>query len=151
VTDETFWELIGEFDWTKAGDDESVTEPAVSKLALLPVEEICGFQEALARKLHALDTEAHARSIGEYAYTSGGDGFSVDWFLYARCCVVANGRRFFESVLSDPSAMPKDMEFESLLYVAGSAFERQTGAEFDFDPAVSYETFANEPGWVKSK
>ena len=109
--------LIGAFDWANEGDDEAVIEPAVAKLSLLPVEEIAAFQEILAGKLHALDTEAHARSIGEYAYTSGGDGFSVDWFLSTRCCVVANGRDFFNSVVSDPSAMPKDMEFESLLYL----------------------------------
>lgn len=149
MNDKTFWKLIGAFDWANEGDDGAVIEPAIAKLSLLSVEEIAAFQEILAGKLHALDTEAHARSIGEYAYTSGGDGFSVDWFLYTRCCVVANGRDFFNSVVSDPSAMPKDMEFESLLYLAGSAYERKTGAEFDYEPTVSYETFANESGWTK--
>jgi hypothetical protein len=50
-------------------------------------------------------------------------------------------------VLGDPEQMPEDMEFESLLYVAGSAYERKTGEEFDFDPPVSFETFMNETGW----
>jgi hypothetical protein len=147
MTEEKFWQLISAFDWAQTGDDEAVTEPAVVELASLPIEEITDFQEILAQTLHALDTKAHARSIGEYAFTSEGDGFSVDLFLYARCCVVANGRDFFDSVVSDPSAMPSDMEFEWLLYVAASAYERKTGQEFDYDPTVSYETFANRVGW----
>jgi hypothetical protein len=147
VDERTFWALIESFDWSRTGDDEAVVGPAVSTLSALPVEEIQAFDEILARSLHALDTEAHARNIGEHAYTGPGDGFSVDWFLYSRCVVVANGRTYYETVLSDPSAMPQDMEFESLLYVAREAFERKTGEEYDFDPSVSYETFSNERGW----
>jgi hypothetical protein len=61
---------------------------------------------------------------------------------------VANGREYFELVLRDPSRIPKDMEFESLLYVARNAYERKTRKEWDFASAVSYETFANEAGWA---
>jgi hypothetical protein len=94
----------------------------------------------------SFDTKAHASNIGEYAYTAG-SGFSVDWFLYARCCVVANGRDSFKAVLADPRAMPKDMEFESLLYVATTAHERKTGRPLNYEPSVSFETFSNEKGW----
>ena len=77
-------------------------------------------------------------------------GLSVDEFLYARCVVVANGRQFFDAVLAEPKQMPKDMEFESLLYVARTALKKKTGrddAEPD-EPAVSYETFSNRAGWA---
>lgn len=46
----------------------------------------------------------------------------------------------------DPAEMPKDMEFESLLTVGPTAFERKTGEDFDHVSAVSYESFSNKAG-----
>ncbi|MDF1839591.1 MAG: DUF4240 domain-containing protein, partial [Planctomycetota bacterium] len=133
-----FWNLIGELDWNQAGDDEAVCEPLVKALAERQPAAIEGFAEHLAQKLHALDTEAHARHTGGNSYGGPDEPFSVDGFLYARCCVVANGRQAFDAILKDPSAMPEDMEFEALLAVASSAHERQTGKDFDFDASVCY-------------
>ena len=70
-----------------------------------------------------------------------------DWFLYARCVVVANGPKFYASVLADPREMPKDMEFETVLTVGPAAFLRKTGEELDHVSPVSYETFSNKSGW----
>ena len=117
-------------------------------LAERSTEEIEGFEELLAQKLHALDTEAHARNIGEDAYTGDEGHFSVDWFLYVRCCVVATGQRAYEATLKNPGEMPKDMEFEALLEVAAEAYESKTGEDFDYDTSVSYETFSNKAGWA---
>jgi hypothetical protein len=148
MDDEAFWRIIGMLDWDETGDDDAVIEPAVAALAAMPLETIAGFEETLARKLHALDTRAHAREIGDGAYSDDDDDFSVDAFLYARCCVVANGREDYEKVLADPTEFPKDMEFEALLNVAGMAQEQQTGEDLAlFDTSVSYETFSNEAGW----
>src|SRR5258708_5927466 len=94
-----FWGVIEPFDWDKQGDDEAVLEPAVAALAAQPIRDIELFEDILAEKLHALDTKAHARQIGENAYTSPDEFFSVDVFLYARCVVVANGREYYELVL----------------------------------------------------
>ena len=83
-----------------------------------------------------------------YAFVNGeNDHFSVDWFLYARCVVVANGRTFFAQVLSHPEKFPKDMEFEALLAIAAQAYERETGREFDHIASTSYETYSNRAGW----
>lgn len=148
VMDEaTFWQFVGKLDWKKTGDDEAVCSPVVTALAARSVAAIEAFEEILAQKLHALDTEAHAREIGEEAYIGPGDYFSVDWFLYVRCCVVANGRRIYEAVVKNPKKMFKDMEFEAILGIASSAFEQKTGKEFKFTPSVSYETFSNKDGW----
>jgi hypothetical protein len=148
MDDEAFWRIIGLLDWDETGDDDAVIEPAVAALATMPLETIAGFEEALARKLHALDTRAHAREIGEDAYTDGDAYFSVDTFLYARCCVVANGRAVYEKVLADPAAFPRDLDFEGLLNVAALAHEQKTGEEPEFfDTSVSYETFSNDAGW----
>ncbi len=137
MNDSEFWDLIGKFDWKQTGDDEAVCRPVVEAL------------ETLAQKLHALDTEAHAREIGDEAYTGSDEHFSVDWFLYVRCCVVANGKRMFDTVLKDPKRMLKDKEFEALLQVAAEAYQKMTGQDFDFTPSVSYETFSNKAGWQR--
>ena len=142
-----FWEIIGLFDWREEGDDDAVMEPVARRLASMKVAEIRAFEERLARLLYRLDTKEHAKHIGEGSYEDGAEYFSVDSFLYARCLVVAKGRAFYEAVLANPSAMPNDSEFEALLYLSGLAYERRTGREFEYDHAVSYETFANTEGW----
>ncbi len=57
------------------------------------------------------------------------------------------GPNVYEAVLADPTNMPKDSEFESLLTVGPTAFERKTGEEFDHVSEFSYESFSNRAGW----
>jgi hypothetical protein len=147
MDENNFWGLIESFDWDKEVDDVAVIQPAVTALADLPVTDIQSFEEILTEQLYALDTKAHARNIGEDAYKGEGEFFSVDQFLYARCVVVANGRELFNAVLTDPHLMPKDMEFEALLWVADRAHQRKTGERLDFHPHLSVETFSNRAGW----
>ncbi|MCL2309572.1 MAG: DUF4240 domain-containing protein [Proteobacteria bacterium] len=149
MSEDVFWRLIALFNWKKTGDDDAVIEPAIKALAQMSEEGIQEFEDLLAEKLYALDTEAHAKEIGDNAFLPG-KYFSPDWFLYVRCCVVANGREFYEKVLAQPAKMPKDMEFEAILYLASSAFERKTGRGFDRSSPVSYETFSNAAGWPET-
>jgi hypothetical protein len=145
--DDTFWALIARLDWSQAGDDDAVVEPVVSALAALPDAAIVEFEETLARTLYALDGRAWARESGSI-WNGEPDRIDEDAFLYARCAVVANGRESYEAVLATPSLMPKDLEFESLLYMAGTAFERRTHQPLDTETAVSWETFSNDEGWA---
>jgi hypothetical protein len=145
MEEETFWGLIQRLDWARAGDDTAVVEPVVVALTAMPVEEIHAFQEMLARKLYALDGRSWYEQAGPEP-----DSLSGDDFLYARCVVVANGRSFYEGVLANPSRMPKEMEFESLLYVARKAEERKVGRTDGIDTQVSYESFSNPAGWHPS-
>src|SRR6185436_20197937 len=147
MTEQQFWKLIGLLDWKKQGNDNAVVRPLVKALAELSEKEIFAFDDWLAEKLHALDTEAHARNVGEYSYEGPDEFFSVDSFLYSRCVVVVNGKQFFGQVLAKPKWFPKDMEFESILYVASTAYEKKTGKEYPHSPATSYETFSNKKGW----
>jgi len=147
MSEEVFWRIISLFNWKKLGDDDAVVRPAVKALAAMTVEDIYRFHDFMAAKLHELDTEQHAREIGEDAYVPD-KHFSVDWFLYARCCVVANGREFFESVISTPAEMPKDMEFEAMLTVPDVAYALMTGNEYDYVSEICYETFSNQAGWT---
>ena len=147
MDENAFWELIEKISW-RAGDEEEAVEPVVEALAKLPVESIYRFEDIMAEKLHALDGEAFAREIGEYAYQGPDEHFSVDLFLYARCMAVAKGRAFYEGVLRDPSGMPKDEELEALLSIAAEAYELKTdGDEFTHDAATDYETYSNAKGW----
>ena len=146
MTETVFWALIAALNWDATGDDEAVVQPVVNELSRMSVEEIKRFDDILASKLFALDSQAHAAEIGEGSYVEG-EHFSPDEFLYARCVVVANGKEVFDAVLADPKSFPKDLEFESLLYIAAAAHEAKTGEDYTHSPEPSYETYSNKDGW----
>ena len=146
LTESRFWEIIGLFDWTDSENNEQVIRPAVEALAASPVHHIYLFADLLATKLHALDRRDLAENIGEDSY-SPGQFFSVDNFLYARCCVIANGKAALEAVLAEPSLMPKNLTFESLLRVASLAYLAKTGRPFEYVSETPIETFQNRAGW----
>lgn len=141
-----FWAIIARLDWNQGEDDDAILAPAVETLQAYSVADIQRFHDILAGKLYALDTQAFAEQIGEYRY-GGPRHFSVDTFLYIRACVVANGKAFYQNVLSNPAKMPKEYTFEALLYLAPAAFEQKTGETWDYVPKISYETFSNREGW----
>lgn len=143
-----FWEVIAMFDWNKEGNDEAVIEPAVAHLADGPVRHIFEFADILSEKLYLLDGIAYAQHIGADAW-SPDQYFSVDNFLYARACVVANGREAFEKVLENPKLMPKDVTFEALLYLPSEAYERKTDRKWDYTSAYAIETYSNTKDWNK--
>ena len=149
MDERTFWDIIARFDWEKTGDDDAVLEPACEALALLDEESISKFDDILSEKLHALDTREHCRACyaGELDPDDGDDYISADDFLYARCVVVANGREFYASVLADPTKFPQGLEFEALLSIPNTAYERKTGESYEHISPVSYESFQNFVGW----
>ncbi len=142
-----FWETISLLDWTQVGKDDAILKPSVDALAEMPIDHIYQFEEILAEKLYNLDGEPYARNMGEYSYKGEDKHFSVDLFLYARCYVVAKGKDYYEKVLADPEKMPRDLEFEAILYLAKEVYEKKTGQEFNYIPKHDYETFNNEEGW----
>lgn len=145
MSEEQFWNILALLDWGRKRN-EDIIAPAVQALSMLSEAEICWFDRILAQKLFALDGEKYATPLGWN--DASGHHFSVDSFLYARCCVVANGNRFYEKVLKNPSLMPQDCTFESLLYLAEKAYHLKTGSDdYDYLPPVSYEMFSNHEGW----
>ncbi len=144
MTRQQFWDLIALLDWSKTGDDAAVVEPLLSALAAMSVANIHQFEDTLSEMLWQLDTQAQAlasKRNDPEAYLSD------DGFLYDRCCVVANGKAFFEAVLHDPQQFPAGVSFEALLYVAGDAYRRKTGRDFRHIPTFNYETGSNTAGW----
>lgn len=147
MTEIQFWNIINQLDWKKETDD-AVVAPAIRLLSTRGIQEILSFQDILANKLYQLDTLAHAKQIGEGSYGTE-EYFSVDQFLYARACVVANGKKAFDHILRHPKDTPKDLSFEPILSIAAKAYEMKTGEAFDYLPAINYETFSNREGWKR--
>lgn len=145
-SEDEFWKIIALLDWSKKEDDEAIVQPVVDYLSHFSTKAIFDFQDFLSEKLYQLDGQVYAENMGENAYNSQ-QYFSADLFLYARCCVVANGREEYEKVLKDPTQMPKDLFFEPLLYLASEAYQLKTGEELNRLPAYIYETFFNVKGW----
>lgn len=147
--DETqFWAIIALLDWRTMNAD-LVLAPAIETLSQVSKEDIHTFHELLNEKLYSLDRRSFAEQLGSNHYPpTEGRGFSVDGFLYARCCVVANGKAFYEAVMADPAKMPKEYGFESLLYLPQKAWKLKTGGDnYDYFPKVWSETFSNATGW----
>jgi hypothetical protein len=146
IEDQLFWAVIDKIKWD-LNTSESQIQPAIDYLSKMKVSEIKQFKESLAYKLYLLDTREHARNIGEESYQDDNNHFSGDYFLYVRCCAIANGKDFFEKVLNDPKKMPKDLDFEELLSLPEEAYERKTKKQFDYDTGCDYETYSNFKGW----
>ena len=146
LEDSLFWEIISKIDWTRE-EDEDRMKPAIDFLSKKKVSEIKQLQESLSYKLYQLDTKEHAKNIGENSYKNKETHFSVDYFLYVRCCVIANGKSVFESTLKNPKEMPKDIDFEALLYLAEEAYEKRMNKELEYETGCDYETFSNIKGW----
>jgi len=146
LSESEFWKIIALLDWEKIGNNEAVIASAVDYLSKLSVAFIYQFEDKLAEKLYRLDTQIHAENCGENRWKPN-HYFSSDTFLYERCCVVANGKDFYEKVLTDATRMPKDIDFEPLLYIAANAYEKQTNTAMEYAPVISYETFSNKSAW----
>lgn len=142
MNEDGFWSTIALLDWSKAGNDDAVIEPAVKALSSLPESAVLAFYDLLSEKLYLLDGRVYAEhSVPDKS------GISSDLFLYARCCVVANGRDYYEAVLSNPANFPKDLFFEALLDIPERAWFRKTGTSLEHLPKYIYETGFNPSGW----
>jgi hypothetical protein len=146
LSDAHFWSIIDKFNWDNEEDNDAILEPAIAYLALQPVRHIFDFADLLSEKLYALDTRSYAQNMGDDSW-SPNKYFSVDNFLYARCCVVANGKKVFQEVLGNSLLMPKDKTFEDILYVASTAFIRKMGKKYGYTPIFPIETYSNKEGW----
>ena len=152
MDEEVFWEIIALFNWKKTGDDDAVLKPAINRLVSMTIDDIYKFAEILAEKLYLLDGIEYAKNIGDESYKNDTEHFSVDYFLYVRCCVVANGKDYFYQVLQNPTSMPKEMDFEALLYLPDEAYNKKTKTEdYDYETKFDFETYSNKEGWNPSQ
>jgi hypothetical protein len=144
--EDSFWNLINLLDWNSPNDSD-ILEPLVHKLSSFPKESIYQFKEILSKKLYDLDTKEHAKHIGDRSFQEHSSRFSPDIFLFTRALVVAKGQDFYTRVLYNPSLMPKNSDFEAILYAADEAYSLKTGEELNYVPKFIPETFFNREGW----
>jgi len=148
MNEEVFWEIIASFNWKRTGDDDAILRPALKRLVSMKIEDIEQFAKILTEKLFKLDGLLYATNIGPDSYKSEDKHFSTDYFLYVRCCVVANGKGYYYHVLNNPIGMPKEMDFEPLLYLADEAYNKKMKTEGGFiETELSFETFSNKEAW----
>lgn len=161
MTDALFWDIVSALDWSKwnedeesrtAYDDDAVLEPAIRRLAELPIREIYLFDEFLSWRLYTLDTREHALHFapGEEGrgYIADGTPFSTDSFKDCRAMVVARGQREYERVLADPKRMARQ-GFETFAYLARYAYERKTGADYEYEVGIDTWAGCNKAGWMR--
>lgn len=142
LSENSFWEVIGLLDWQKEGDDEAVLEPAVNYLSQQSEAYIFKFYDWLSRLLYQLDGIVYAKPLMEKE-----ELFSSDLFLYARCAVVANGKHYYERILSHPEIFPENLFFEALLELPEKAYKKKSGKKLEYTPEYIYETGFNKKGW----
>lgn len=125
-----FWQLIEQARKKSDGDVDEQAELLAEKLSALPVEEIIEFD----RWFQQLMCESYQSQLWAAAYVILG-GCSDDGFEYFRAWLIAKGPKVYEAALADPDTLakvvkldePEESEAESMLYVAASAYEQQTG------------------------
>lgn len=138
MTENRFWELIELIRWERQKDDDKV-EDLILELSNLSVEEIYDFEKIMTEKLYQLDAKKYAEKL-EY--------ISSDGFLYMRAYVVAKGKDYFEKILANPKEISEDLDFETLLYVAKTAFQKKTGkSDWGYIPEKLYETYFHRKAW----
>ncbi len=152
VTDKQFWDIVGLLDWSR-GDERTIIEPAIRKLAAMPVREIYMFDEFLRWRVYTLDTRQHALNFAPgvecYGYIDDSMPFSTDGFVYCRAMVVAKGQAEYERVLADPTRMAHE-GFELFLYLPHFAYERKTGADYEYESEIDcFSAGVNRAGWLR--
>jgi Protein of unknown function (DUF4240) len=143
-----FWAIIALLNWRTLNSD-AILAPAVQALSGFSKASIHAFHDILNEKLYALDGQRFAEQLGSNKYVPDAKHhFSVDSFLYSRCCVVANGGGFYQNVMQNPAKMPKEYTFESLLYLPREAWKMKTKRDdYAYFPETWVETFSNPDGW----
>ena len=125
---DAFWKII---DWSseRASGDAEQREIVHEILLTLTPQEIIEFER------HAFEclVEAYRWDLWAVAYIING-GCSDDGFLYFRCWLLAQGRKFFEAALKDPPRAAdgvEDMDEAEgdLPFVIYGAYQEKTGEE----------------------
>ncbi|WP_164017452.1 DUF4240 domain-containing protein [Pyxidicoccus trucidator] len=145
MNEQRFWQLIDESRATAGGarDMASAQEQAEALEELLmrePPADLLDFE----RLFSELMARSYDWNLWGAAYVLNG-GCSDDGFEYFRAWLIGQGKKVFEAVLADPDSLvdyaDDEVESEDLLYVAGRAYEEQTGDEL---PSVTVD-LSDEP------
>lgn len=139
-----FWEIMDKLDWEK-NDDDSILFPVTELLSGLTDEEIFAFDDIMAKLLYDIDGRFWLDNI-----SSNQEYMSGDEFLYIRCVALINGKQYYEQIKSGERALDPCLEFESVLYTAGTAWGKKHRKDYEEYPhitALSFETGSNSSNW----
>src|SRR5207302_834066 len=125
----TFWSLIEAAKKESGGDVEEQAGVVARKLAQYTAEEIVEFDKILDKQM----ASSYTRELWAACYILNG-GCSDDGFDYFRGWLISQGEVVFNYALQDPQSLadidlPEDdnLEGESILYAAWTAYEERTG------------------------
>lgn len=130
MSESNFWNLIERARGNSEGDVETQCELLVEQLATRPVSDIFTFGQWLDEMLRRSGTS----DLWAAAYIICG-GCSDDSFEYFRAWLISRGQSTFERAVQDPESLARiipvdatdEVEAESILGVASSAYQRKTG------------------------
>jgi predicted DNA-binding WGR domain protein len=129
-----FWNLIERTKRKAFRDVEEQAEALIEILSERPPEDIIEFYR-IFEYFHAL---SYRSDLWGAAYIIQG-GCSDDMFDYFRAWLIAQGKDVFENALENPETLTRvisveeaeEIDAECMLYVAGEAYERKTGTDWE--------------------
>lgn len=135
MNEELFWQIVAA--------SEGSAEKLKQLLLTFSREEIISFDRLLDEALYQLDRE------DIYEITDG----SEDGFEYVRLWIVSQGRRYFETVLQNPTAAPRwaEEENEPFGYAAQQAYEEKWKEPFPSPILKKRGTGTNAAGWPRPR
>ncbi len=116
-SEKEFWKIMGMLDWHFVGEDENVIKRATLCLSKKSDNFIKKFHQMLLQKLRAL----------EVCNVSFGMNKSAQSFLNTRCSVIAAGKKYYDSVLLNPSKIKENAEFKALTKLCNNAISLKQG------------------------
>jgi hypothetical protein len=150
---ETAWEghpkLLAKRDKAIAADDtpamvkladdieDTILDDYQDQLYELERDELISFIHNLEERLYNID-----RSEIQKATDCSDDGF-----IYARCFIVAMGKKYYDIVDNDPSKAAMDAEAEGFGFTAYSVYDDRFDEQFKRNSKHSIESGSNKAGW----
>jgi hypothetical protein len=136
MTEDLFWKIIDQSRRQVESDDEQLDHLALL-LDQLGENDLVAWHRILHQKLDA----SYRWDLWAVAFIAKG-GCSDDSFEYFRAWLIAQGRKYFEASLADPTAAAKkinpgdDAEMELLLSAASDVYESKTKRDDIWDKAA---------------
>ncbi len=125
-SEKEFWKIIEMMDWHFVGEDENVVKRATAYLSKKSESFIKKFHQMLLQKLRKL------QGCQDYFQEER----SGESFLFTRCAVIAAGKKYYESVVSNPNKIRENTEFNILTKLCNGAMALKVG-----ENPVTYSSF----------
>ncbi|MGN0666097.1 MAG: DUF4240 domain-containing protein [Huintestinicola sp.] len=143
-TETDFWDAIDCIDLEYAGDGEALMSTLVRHLEDCSDEHIFAFDEKLAELLFTIDGKQWAEDL------FGTSEFSETEYLSARCNVIANGKRYYNDIVSHREKMKHEHDTAALASAGAMAWAKKHHkkvADYPLTTKFSPAAHSNEIMW----